>query len=436
MNYTNLYRSKILTPQDAVAPMMDRSTLLVAMAAGAPPALMKAIADRIESNDLRDLVLYYKLASPQLIETLLVDTILPKLRAHTFFISGKEHEIIKQQVKSGVKLLNFVPINFSQIPRLITQMKPDTFIVQVSPMDKGGYFSLGTNNDYASTAARVCGRLIVEVNSNMPRVFGRSQIHISEVDALVEHTSDLLETPVVEPDQDDLKIGSLINPLVPDGATIQLGIGKVPSGVAQTLMDHRDLGIHTELLSDCMVDMIEKGVVTGEKKQLHPGKHVFTVALGSKRLYDIMNDNSSMESYPSSYVNGIPTVAQLDNFISINTAIEVDLYGQVNAEFIGEQEYSGSGGQFDFLKGAALSKGGKSIIALHSTAIKGTKSTIVPKVAMVTDERMDVEHIVTENGVVNLRGLSTAERAQALISIAHPKFRDELKTAARKVVLI
>ena len=201
-------------------------------------------------------------------------------------------------------------------------------------------------------------------------------------------------------------------------------------------MDHRDLGIHTELLSDAMIDMIEKGVVTGEHKQLHPGKHVFTVALGSRRLYDFMDDNSSMESYPSSYVNGISTVAQLDNFISINTAIEVDLYGQVNAEFIGDHEYSGSGGQFDFVKGASLSRGGKSIIALHSTALKGTRSTIVPKVPMVTDDRMDVEHIVTENGVVNLRGLSTAERAHALISIAYPKFREELTVAARKVVLI
>jgi len=436
MSYTDLYQSKILSPQEAVAPIKSGSTLLVAMAAGAPPALMDAIADRVRSDDLKDLVLYYKLAPPRLIETLLADGVLPKLKAHTFFVAGKEREIIKKQQKTGTKLLSFVPVNFSQIPRLVAQMKPDTFIVQVSPMDPGGYFSLGTNNDYASTAARVCGRLIVEVNPNMPRVFGRSQIHVSEVDVLAENTSDLQETPVVEPGRDDIEIGSLISPLVPDGATIQLGIGKVPSGVAKALMDHKKLGIHTELLSDCMVDMIEKGVVTGECKQLHPGKHVFTVALGSKRLYDFMNDNSSMESYPSSYVNGIPTVAQLDNFISINTAIEVDLYGQVNAEFIGDHEYSGSGGQFDFVKGASLSKGGKSIIALHSTAIKGTKSTIVPKVAMVTDDRMDVEHIVTENGVVNLRGLSTAERARALISIAHPQFRDELTAAARKVVLI
>jgi len=436
MSYTELYQSKILSPQEAVAPIKSGSTLLVAMAAGAPPALMDAIADRVRSDDLKDLVLYYKLAPPRLIETLLADGVLPKLKAHTFFVAGKEREIIKKQQKTGTKLLSFVPVNFSQIPRLVAQMKPDTFIVQVSPMDPGGYFSLGTNNDYASTAARVCGRLIVEVNPNMPRVFGRSQIHVSEVDVLAENTSDLQETPVVEPGRDDIEIGSLISPLVPDGATIQLGIGKVPSGVAKALMDHKKLGIHTELLSDCMVDMIEKGVVTGECKQLHPGKHVFTVALGSKRLYDFMNDNSSMESYPSSYVNGIPTVAQLDNFISINTAIEVDLYGQVNAEFIGDHEYSGSGGQFDFVKGASLSKGGKSIIALHSTAIKGTKSTIVPKVAMVTDDRMDVEHIVTENGVVNLRGLSTAERARALISIAHPQFRDELTAAARKVVLI
>ena len=436
MHYDDLYQSKKLSSQEAVTPIRDGSKLLVAMAAGAPPALMAAIAQRVASDDLKELVLYYKLAPPRLTDTLLADDVLPKLKANTFFVTGKEHVIIKKQQKTGKKLLSFVPVNFSQIPRLVAQMKPDTFIVQVSPMDGGGYFSLGTNNDYASTAARACGRLIVEVNQSMPRVFGRSQIHVSEVDVLVENTSDLEETPIVEPGPDDIQIGSLISPLVPDGATIQLGIGKVPSGVARSLMDHRDLGIHTELLSDAMIDMIEKGVVTGEHKQLHPGKHVFTVALGSRRLYDFMDDNSSMDSYPSSYVNGISTIAQLDNFISINTAIEVDLYGQVNAEFIGDHEYSGSGGQFDFVKGASLSRGGKSIIALHSTALKGTRSTIVPKVPMVTDDRMDVEHIVTENGVVNLRGLSTAERAHALISIAHPKFREELTVAARKVVLI
>ncbi len=303
-------------------------------------------------------------------------------------------------------------------------------------MDDGGFFSLGTNNDFASTAARRCKRLIVEVNRNMPRVFGQSQIHISEVTTIVENDAPLIEAGAAEPSPEGRIIGSLIAPMVPNGATIQLGIGKVPSGVALCLENHHDLGIHTELFSPAMVDLIRKGVVTGARKTLHPRKHVFTVALGTRGSYAFMNDNAAFESYPSSYVNDVRTIAQHDDFFSINTAVEVDLYGQVNAEFIGEHEYSGSGGQFDFVKGASLSKRGKSIIAIQSTARKGAISSIVPKVSMVTDERMDVEWVVTEYGAVNLRGKSTKERALALISLAHPSFRDELMAAARKITLI
>jgi itaconate CoA-transferase len=303
-------------------------------------------------------------------------------------------------------------------------------------MDRAGYFSLGTNNDYASTAARRCKRLIVEVNSHMPRVFGQSQIHVSEAAAIVENHVPLVEAGAAEASAEGKTIGSLIAPLVPNGATIQLGIGRVPAGVAQALMNKEDLGIHTELFSPVMADLIRKGVVTGRRKTVHPRKHLFTVAFGTKASYDFMNDNPAMESYPSSYVNDVRVIAQHDDFISINTAIEIDLYGQVNAEFISQHEYSGSGGQFDFVKGASLAKRGKSIIALQATARKGTVSSIVPKVGMVTDVRMDVEWVATEHGIVNLRGKSTKERAQALIGLAHPDFRAELMAAARKVTLI
>jgi len=228
----------------------------------------------------------------------------------------------------------------------------------------------------------------------------------------------------------------LVAPMVPDRSTIQLGIGKVPSGVALALEEHSDLGIHTELFSPVMASLIQKGVVTGAYKTLHPRKHVYTVAFGTADSYAFMDNNSAMESYSSSYVNDIRTIAAHDDFVSINTAIEIDLYGQVNAEFIGEHEYSGSGGQYDFVKGASLARNGKSIIALASTAKRGAVSTIVPKVAMVTDPRMDVEWVVTEHGAVNLRGKSTKERADALISIAHPDHRAELTAAARKVTLI
>jgi itaconate CoA-transferase len=333
--------------------------------------------------------------------------------------------------------VSFVPANFSQIPRLFGHhISVDTFVATVSPMDDAGYFSLGTNNDFASVAARACRRLIVEVNRNMPRVFGQSQIHVSEVAALTEHDGPLPGSPATVPTPEARAIGSLVAPLVPNGATVQLGIGKIPSGVAEALANHEDLGIHSELFSPAFVQLIRSGAVTGRRKVLHQNKHVFTVAIGDEDMYRFMDNNSSMESYASSYVNDVRVIAQNNSFVSVNTAIEVDLYGQVNAEFIGDHEYSGSGGQFDFVKGASLAPGGKSIIALQSTAKHGSVSGIVPRVRMVTDDRMDVEYIATEYGIVNLRGKSTKQRAEALIGIAHPDHRQELLASARKITLI
>lgn len=437
MSLNNLYQAKLKSPDNAIAQIKNGATLVVAMGAGAPPALLKALSDRIRNDDLKNLSLYYKIATKHLADFILKDDILKKIKAHSFFIAGIDHEIIKKQQQTGEKRLSFVPCNFSQIPRVLREnIKVNTFIITVSPMDDAGFFSLGTNNDFSSTAARCCDQLIVEVNPNMPRVFGSSQIHVSQVSAIVEHQCPLIEFPSVAPGPDDLKIGRLVAPLVPNGATLQLGIGKVPEGIAKSLESHQDLGIHTELLANAMVNLIKKGVVNGRKKSIHPEKHVYTVALGDKDTYQFMNDNVAMESYSSEYVNGIATIAQQKKFVSINTAIEVDLYGQVNAEFIGNHEYSGSGGQFDFVKGAAAAKDGKSIIALHSSAKNGMLSTIVPKVGMVTDVRMDVEYIATENGIVNLRGKSTAERALALIEIAHPNFQEELLEEAKKLTLI
>jgi itaconate CoA-transferase len=434
---TETYAAKLTTPEKAVSGIADGETVAAGMAIGQPPALLAAIAARLRANDLKKIRFYYKIAMEPLAKSLLAEDVVEKIDAHSFFFGGPDHEIVKRQAKTGRKVISFVPVHFSQIPRLFEEIIAlDTFVVTVSPMDTGGFFSLGTNNDFASVAARRARRLILEVNRNMPRVFGQSHIHVSEASALVENHVPLVEAGASEPSAEGRIIGGLVAPMVPDGATIQLGIGKIPSGVALALEKHSDLGIHTELFSPAMADLIRKGVVNGSRKTLHPRKHVFTVAFGTTDSYAFMNDNAAFESYPSSYVNDIRTIARHDDFISINTAIEIDLYGQVNAEFIGEHEYSGSGGQFDFVKGASLARRGRSIIAIQSTARKGTVSSIVPKVAMVTDVRMDVEWIVTEHGAVNLRGKSTKERAEALIGIAHPDFRGELTAAARKVTLI
>jgi itaconate CoA-transferase len=261
-------------------------------------------------------------------------------------------------------------------------------------------------------------------------------VHVSEVHAIVENHAPLVQVPYKDPDEDSMKIGKCIAEQIPDGATLQLGIGNLPNAVALLLGNRNDLGIHSELFSHALMRLVKSGVANGRKKTLHPRKHVFTFAIGDDEVYQFINDNPSMESYASSYVNDIHIIKQHDNMMSVNTAVEVDLYGQVNGEFINGHQYSGSGGQFDFVKGASFSKGGKSFIGLKAAAKNGTISSIVPHVQMATDTRMDVEHIVTEYGCVNLRGRSTRERALALISIAHPNFRDPLAKHAKSINLI
>lgn len=431
------YAAKLTTPTEAVSSIRSGGTLCLALGVGMPSALAKAVSERVLSGDLKDLNLYYQHSMKYSEETLIRPEVLTKVNARCFFMGDPDRKMVKIGLGVGRKYLSYVPINFSNIPRVLSEyIRPDTFVVTVSPMDKSGHFSLGTNNDYASVLVRTCPRVIVEVNRNMPRVFGDSLVHVSEVHAIVENDAPLVQIPYKDPDPDSMTIAKCIAEQIPDGATLQLGIGNLPNAVAMHLCDRKDLGIHSELFSHAFVRLIKCGAVTGRRKTLHPRKHVFTFAIGDDEVYDFINDNPSMESYPSSYVNDIHVIKQHDNMMSVNTAIEIDLYGQVNAEFINEHQYSGSGGQFDFVKGASFSRGGKSFIGLKSAAKNATISCIVPHVQMATDTRMDVEYIATEYGCVNLRGKSTRERALALISIAHPNFRNELTAYAKSITLI
>ena len=431
------YAAKLTTPAKAVEGIADGSILCLALAVGMPGGLARAVADRILAGNLKDLNLYYQHSMKYSEETLIRPEVLSKVDARVFFMGDPDRKMVQIGLKEGRKYLSYVPVNFSQIPRALTEhIRVNTFLVTVSPMDASGHFSLGTNNDYASTVLRHCDRVVVEVNRNMPRVFGDSLVHVSEVHAIVENHAPLVQVPYKDPDEDSMKIGKCIAEQIPDGATLQLGIGNLPNAVAQLLGNRNDLGIHSELFSHALMRLVKSGVANGRKKTLHPRKHVFTFSIGDDELYQFINDNPSMESYASSYVNNIDIIAQHDNMMSVNTAVEVDLYGQVNGEFINGHQYSGSGGQFDFVKGAAFAKGGKSFIGLKAAAKNGTISCIVPHVQMATDTRMDVEHIVTEYGCVNLRGRSTRERALALISIAHPNFRDELTKHAKSINLI
>ena len=281
--------------------------------------------------------------------------------------------------------------------------------------------------------------IFLEVNPNMPRTFGEQQIHISQVEALCETDVPLQEAAPAEIDEISRCIGGRIAEEVPNGATIQLGIGAIPAAVGLCLRDKRDLGIHTELFSDAMVELIECGAVTNQRKTLHKGKSVATLAYGTRRVYDYLNDNTGVAFYPVDYVNDPRVIAQNDNFISVNACLEVDLWGQVAAESIGSRHFSGTGGQVDFVRGARESRGGKSFIAMPSTAKNGALSRIRPGLssnAIVTTSKNDVDYIVTEYGAARLRGATARARAEALIGIAHPNFREELRYEAKKLHLV
>lgn len=432
------YRQKLTTPDQAVELIPRKSNIAFGMAVSQPPALLAAIADRARVRGFDELRVYYMHAEEPANNTILQYELMEVIKPHPGFLGAKERLLIKQgDADNGRKVIFYVPNSFSHLPRYFREdIELDACVVTVSPMDKSGYFTFGTNNDYTSTAARSAKKLIVEVNENMPRVFGDSLLHVTEVDAIVENTVPLVALNPREPLAEDKAIGEAIARLVPDGATIQMGVGGVPDAVCQYLLNHNDLGIHSELLSPGMVDLVKKGIVTGRRKSINRGKHVFTLAFGDKEMYEYLNDNPSMETYPVDYVNNPSIISKNDNVISVNALIEIDLYGQVNAENIHGRQFGGPGGQNDFVRGAYLSRGGKSILAFESTAKKGQLSKIVPKISgVVTDLRIDTQYVATEYGVINLKGLSSSERARQIISIAHPDFRDQLTEQAKQLHL-
>ncbi len=440
MDHGSLYQSKLTTPDKAVAAISSGSKLAMGMAMTEPPALLEALAARAEAGQIEGLRAYYfeatSIAGKTILRYELNDRILP----YCMFVTATDRALIKQGVADGGrKVLNYVPSNFHQAPRLlIDEIGIDTFVCTVSPMDRHGYFSFGTGNDYSTKVARAAKRLIVEVNKNMPRVHGiDAELHVSEVDAIVENHVPLLELPARTPTSADEIIGRTIAGLVPDGACLQMGVGALPNLVCAALKDRNDLGIHTEALNSGLVDLMQAGVVNNQRKTIDRRKTVFTFAMGQKAMYDFLDDNPAIESRPVDYVNDPRVIAQNDNVISINATIQIDLTGACNSEHMLGHQYSASGGQLDFVRGAFASKGGKSIIAAQSTAAKGTVSRIVARLdGPVTTPRIDTHYVVTEFGAVNLKGLSSTERAKALIGLAHPDFRDSLTASARELHLI
>ena len=432
--YQSEYKSRLTTAADAVEPIANGETIVYGMSVSQPPALLAALANRARDDKLHGIRLYSFLPLKHALDTVLDPYLADCIQNLSWFVGGADRNLIK------TGLTYHVPTYLHQIPRLCRDfMEIDTVITTVSPMDKSGYFTFGTANDYISTATRHCKRLIVEVNENMPRVFGESLLHVSEVDLIVENTVPLIEMPPPDPRPEDEIIGPMLAEMVPDGATIQLGIGGLPNAITRYLTNHKDIGVHTELLTEGMIDLIEKGVITGKRKNLHPRKNVFTTASGTRRMYEFMDNNPSMESYPASYVCSPTVIARNDNMIAVNAILEVDLLGQANAEYLGGTTYSGTGGQLDFIRGAFDSRGGKAILTFYSTAKGGKLSRIVPQLkqgSIVTTPRNDAFYLVTEYGVANLKGKSTKERALAIINLAHPRYREELMREAENMYII
>jgi acyl-CoA hydrolase len=359
------------------------------------------------------------------------------------FLHGKNHGHLDYwayflspvtRVAFQERTCELVPCHFSEVPQLLRRLPgPKLVAVSTAPMDRHGYFSLGTNADYV---AAFIGELpfFVEANARMPRTFGRNQLHVSQTVGWTEADYPLFVLPPAEPTDVDRRIASFVAERIPDGATIQAGIGSVPNAIFEMLRDHHDLGIHTELLSDGLIDLVERGVVTGTRKVRRPTKVVGTFALGSQRLYDFLHENPAVELLPVDWVNNARIIGFEPCFVSINATLEVDLLGQAASETVNGRYYSGSGGQADFARGAMYSEHGQGFIVLHSTTRDESVSRITPQLpagSVVTTLKNTVDNIVTEYGVAELRGRPISERARALIAIAHPKFRDELSAQAQ-----
>ncbi len=439
MNYQQIYQSKLKTAEEAAGLISSGTKIAMGMAMAEPPALLEALAARARSGAVERLKLYYFEATSIAGKTVLAYDLVDRIEPYCMFMTRADRETVKRGLDEGRKVLRYVPNTFHQAPRLLSEeIGVETFVCAVSPMDAHGYMTFGVGNDYSSKVGRTAKRLIVEVNRHMPRVLGSgAQLHVSEVAAIVEHDAPLLELPVRSGGEAEAAISRTIAEMVPDGACLQMGVGALPNLVCAALTDRSDLGIHTEALCPGLVDLTLAGNVTNRRKQLNTGKSVYTFAMGQKAMYDFLDDNPAVESWPVDYVTNPFVIAQNDGVISINGTIEIDLTGACNSEHMLGHQFSASGGQLDFVRGAYASKGGQSIIAATSTAAKGKVSRIVPRLSgPVTTPRIDTHWIVTEYGKTNLKGRSSTERAQALIALADPSFRDELTEAAKQQHLI
>ncbi|MCB9525875.1 MAG: acetyl-CoA hydrolase/transferase family protein [Myxococcales bacterium] len=418
------YEAKRCTAADAIKRIRPRQRILIGSGVGEPEHLVQALCQ--EGGHLYDNEIVHLLTLGS--APYVAPEFAGRFRHLAFFIGANVREAV------NTCRADFMPVFLGEIPRLIrTQLPIDVALIQVSPPDEHGFMTLGVSVDIVRSAVDTADMVIAEVNPNMPRTWGDTTVHVDDVGCIIEVDYKLPSLPIPELGDVERSIGRHVASLIPDGATLQMGIGRIPDAVLKELGNHHDLGIHTEMFSDGVIDLVDGGVINGRAKTYKTGKIVTSFVMGSQRLYDWIHDHPSVEFRPSDYTNDPFLIARHDRMVAINSAIAVDLTGQVQSDTIGGMFYSGIGGQVDFIRGAARSKGGRPIIAIPATAKRGTVSRIQPTLEQgsgVVTSRGDVQYVVTEFGVAKLWGKSVRQRTEALIAVAHPDFREELRAQA------
>ena len=427
LDWPKVYKAKLTDAPSALSRIRRGARVFIASACGEPQLLVSTLLGMAPDFSDVEIIHFLDLGLTDYTTEIYTE----HFRHNALFIGANARAAIKEGKA------DYTPIFLSEVSRLMQQgsMPIDVALITVSPPDMNGYVSLGISVDITKTAAQVARYVVAEVNPNMPRTLGDSFLHVSEISAFVQNDAPLLEFQQQSPDHIARAIGELIAELIDNESTIQTGVGKIPNSVFPYLKNKKDLGVHTETFTDGLIDLIESGVVTCRKKSLHPGKVVTAFCMGTRRLYEYVNNNPLFEFRPCQYVNDPYIIAQNDKMVSINSALTVDITGQVCSDSLGFEFYSGIGGQVDFVRGSAMSRRGKSIMVLPSTTEDGKSSRIVPYLSPgsgVVVTRGDIHYVVTEYGIAYVHGKSIRERALMLINIAHPDFRDELLEAARK----
>ncbi|HOH81247.1 MAG TPA: GNAT family N-acetyltransferase [Methanoregulaceae archaeon] len=426
-NWQDIYRQRLTDAKTALCHVRRGAKVFIGSACGEPQLLVKSLIDISQNLADTQIIHFLDVGAASHTDEMYTEM----FRHNALFIGARARKAIREG------RADYTPIFLSEIPLLMTSgsMPIDVALITVSPPDRNGYVSLGISVDITKTAAEVAQYVVAEVNPHMPRTLGDSFLHVSCIDAFVENDMPLLEFVQKSPDCVAKNIGENIADLIENESTIQTGVGKIPNSVLPYLMQKKDLGIHTETFTEGVINLIEAGVVNCRKKTLHTGKVIASFAMGTEYLYDYVHDNPFFEFRPSKYVNNPYVIAQNDKMVSLSSALTVDLTGQVCSDSLGFEFYSGIGGQVDFVRGSSMSRRGKSIIALPSTTEDGTKSRIIPYIypgSGIVVTRGDIHYVVTEYGIAYVYGKSIRDRAMALISIAHPRFREELLEAAKK----